>query len=167
MTHPDPRVAEALERTARHLADATQPPPTDLPEDPAAYLSWLRHRPPARSSARRERAQWLNPDPFRVRGPRSRVGPDERAPGYAKASETLRHLPDLGAASLEAARRRHGDLPYEQLVQHAAAHLITVQRRDRTALNSTEHPRPAASECEACGTALDPDHTCHTCTETT
>ena len=99
---------------------------------------------------------------FRVRGARSRLAADERAPGYAKAAETLRRLPDLGAASLEAARARHGDLPLEQLVLHAAAHPVTPPPTKPLEPGAPDGPA-AAPSCRTCGTALDPDGTCLTC----
>lgn len=168
MMHPDPRFAEAFERSARDVARATQAPPTDLPDTPAAYIAWLHARTaPVRPSTRRTQAQWLNPDPYRRKGPRGRVAPDERSPAYAAAEARLRRLPDLGAASLEAARVEHPGWPVEQLVMHAAAHpVLNAPEQNGTGLNGSEHPGTAAPTCDDCGTALDPDG-CWTCTTTT
>lgn len=164
MTYPDPRVAEAAERSARGVAEATQAPPADLPNTVEAYAAWLRNRPaaPARPSARRSRAQWLDPDQFRQRGPRSRVAPAERSPAYGPAADHLATFPDFGVASLERARTTHPDWPIEQLVIHAAANPITP-RRPATTPNDMEHPAATTAACATCGTALDPDGTCLTC----
>ncbi|MUN41470.1 hypothetical protein [Actinomadura litoris] len=179
MNRPDPWVAEAVERSAREVAEATQPPPVDLPEDPVAYLAWLRDRPeptrpigPVRPSGPRRRAKWLNPDQFRTRRTRGRLAPAETSPAYDAAVTRLQRLPDCGAASIEAARAQLGPTaPYTDLVLHAAAHPVAPPRADnhghrRTRADNDGHPADAPT-CGTCGTALDPDGTCWTCTTTT
>ncbi|WP_242892576.1 hypothetical protein [Actinomadura litoris] len=169
MSHPDPQIADAVERTARDIARATQPPPVDLPEDAAVYLAWLRSRPEptdpmglTRPSGPRRRAKWLNPDQFRTRGKRGRLAPAETSEMYDAAVARLRRLPDCGAASMEAARLRLGDgSPYAQRVLYAAAHPVIPDGNGR-ARNEAERHGTDAPTCE-CGTLRDPDGTCWTC----
>lgn len=152
---------------ARTVADAVEIPPRQLSDDPAGYIEWLRHRTaPVRPSRRRERPQWINPDQFRLRGRRGRVAADERPEGYDDAAAKLRQLADFGAASLEAARAELGDDSlYTARVMWAAEHPVTPTT---TADDQAAVDRPAdAPSCEACGTALEPDGTCFTCTTTT
>lgn len=110
--------------------------------------------------------RYLGRPPGHRANPRARYGPSERAPGYDQAEATLRALPDLGIAALEAARAALGDgTPLEQLVIHAAAHPV----RPAAPLEA-EPPATAAAaapSCTACGTALEPDNTCWTCTTET
>lgn len=88
----------------------------------------------------------------------------ELPPGYEQAFEKLRILPDHGIAALEAARAQHGDLPYAQLVMHAAAQPIHPGQHGRPVeQNTPEHPGTAPT-CGDCGTVLDPNQTCWTCT---
>ncbi|WP_242892602.1 hypothetical protein [Actinomadura litoris] len=86
----------------------------------------------------------------------------EPSPEYVKAAEKLSYLPDLGGASIQAAREQLGmDAPYDRLVMYAAEHPVV--------------PPPAASgrvgghvsvpSCEVCETALDPDGSCLTCAQ--
>lgn len=180
MSHPDPRVAEAVERTARELAAATTPPPAevaDLADDPAAYLAWLRERPapqPAASQRPRQPRRYLDrariPRKWGTGGERLAQPSPHPAPGtvtvrpdgYDAAVAVLRRLDDFGTASLEAARAEHPDWLYGDLVLHAAAHPV-VPDGNGTDRNTPERSAPDAPAC-ACGTALDPDGSCFTCT---
>jgi hypothetical protein len=148
---PDADLATVAART---VAEATAVPPDDLPDDPRAYLAWLRD--PARP-VRRPKSPRLHVVPEPATG----YAPHEtRDPAYAAAERKLRRLPDLGIASMQAARAEHGDLPYEDLVIHAANHPVNPPRAD-----TGGHPRTTTDTptCD-CGTALDPDDTCWTCT---
>lgn len=164
MNHPDARTREILERNAREFARATVAPPAELTDDPAAYIVWLRdEREVAAETARRPKRG----RPFVDRSiPRNadRVAPRpaELAPEYAAAAERLSRLPDLGGASIEAARAQLGpDARYEDLVLHAAAHPV-VPEGNGTIRNEVERPGTDTPTCD-CGTALDPDGTCLTC----
>lgn len=141
----------------RPVADATGLPPDDLPDDPHAYLAWLRD--PTRPIRR--------PKPQRLRlvpEPATYAHHQTRDPAYTAASEKLRRLPDLGAASLDAAREVLGDTQLEQLVIHAATNPITPPSAATHGAATTPAPYADAPACEECGTALDPDGTCLTCT---
>lgn len=131
MTHPDPRTAEIIDRNARAMAEATQAPPHDLPDDPHAYLAWLRDKPPAKPQAREPRQErgYIGPV-YHDRRTRATVPPPpEPSPEYAAAAATLARHPDLGAAAIEAARAELGqEATYEQLVLHAAGGTSQVLR---------------------------------------
>ena len=85
---------------------------------------------------------------------------------YRAASERLGYLPDFGAASLEAARLEPhlADASWEALVIHAAKHPVTPPAG--TVRDAPERPGTDAPAC-TCGTLLDPDGACLTCTTTT
>lgn len=179
MTHPDPRVADALERTATEMAAATTAPPPELTDDPAAYMEWLRTRPAIPRGAQRPRAPrtYLDRSEIPRTWPRTRERPTQPSPhpapgsvpelpdGYDTAVAILQRLADFGAASLEAARTEHPDWDYGDLVLHAAAHPVTppAEPDDQT---DTDRPTAITPVCEDCGTVLDPDRTCWTCTTT-
>jgi hypothetical protein len=180
MSHPDPRVAEALERTAAELATATTAPPPELADDPAAYMEWLRTRPapePGASQRPRARREYLDRSEIPRKWPRWRERPaqpsvhptpgtvPELPDGYDAAVAKLRTLPDFGAASLEAARAEHPDWEYADLVVHAAAHPVQPAA-EPTEDTSTDRPTAITPVCEDCGTVLDPDRTCWTCSST-
>ena len=165
MSHPDARTREILERNAREFARATVAPPAELADDPAAYIVWLRdEREAAAETARRPNRGRPFVDRRSIPRNADRVAPRtaELAPEYAAAAERLSRLPDMGGASIEAARAQLGpDARYEDLVLHAAAHPV-VPEGNGTPRNDTERPGTDAPAC-ACGTALDPDGTCLTC----
>jgi hypothetical protein len=155
VNRPDLPHADLATVADRSVAEATAVPPDDLPDDPRAFLRWLRD--PARP-VRRPKPQRLHVVPEATG-----YAPHEtRDPGYPAAVATLTTLPDLGAASIEAARAKLGDAMYEDLVLHAAAHPVQPPAEpDEPGL-----PRAVveAPTCETCGTVLDPDGTCLTCT---
>lgn len=142
---------------ARSVTEATAIPPDNLPDDPRAYLAWLRdpNRPVRRSKPRRRLAPVPEPAGYPAH--------ETRDPAYTAATETLRRLPDLGAASLEVARQALGDVQLERLVIHAAAHPVIPAAPLEL---DTPNPRTDTPAC-GCGTALDPDGTCLTCTNGT
>lgn len=176
MSHPDPRVAEALERTAAELTAATTAPPPELTDDPAAYMDWLRTRPAIPRGAQRPRTprSYLDRSEIPRTWPRWRERPVQPSPhptpgtvpelpdGYDAAVTKLRRLPDFGTASMTAARNQLGDRPYADLVMWAAAHPVTppAEPDDQAA---TDRPTAITPVCEDCGTVLDPDRTCWTC----
>lgn len=195
MTYPDPEIAAIVDRSARDVAEATQPPPLELRDDPVAYLAWLRNRPPVRPQRSRTPRVYLD----RTEIPRgrlsARLAPSQprrarqqrRLPewddAYERAAAVLGQLPDRGDAAYKAARLELGDVPHEQLAV-AAAQLATDNARTsadndgqpRTSVDSSEQGSTdlnvseragqavAAPSCEACGTALEPDGACFTCT---
>lgn len=82
------------------------------------------------------------------------------SPEYAKAAAKLSYLPDMGGASIEAARVQLGpDARYEELVLHAAAHPVIPAAPLEL---DVPNPRTDTPTCD-CGTALDPDGSCLTC----
>lgn len=156
MNHPDETDLATV--ADRPVAEATAIPPDNLPDDPRAYLAWLRN--PARP-ARRPKPQRLRlvPEPVTY------TPHETRDPAYTAASEKLRRLPDLGIASLEAARAQLGaDARYEDLVLHAAANPVTPPTAATHGGATSPAPYADAPACTECGTALDPDGTCLTCT---
>jgi len=91
--------------------------------------------------------------------------PAEPSPEYKQASEFLGYLPDLGAASLEAARLELGDdSSWSERVIYAAAHPVAPLAG--TVPDTPEQVRADAATC-GCGTLLDPDGACLTCQATT
>lgn len=170
MTHPDPRVAEVLDRNARNLADATTPPPVDIAEDPAAYLEWAQTRPaPQRPQKPAQPRPYLNYTQMHRRRPQDRQPPAEPPAGYAQAAARLAGHPDLGAAALETAKTELGEgTAYDVLVMHAATlppPKPNVPERNRTTRNTPERAAMDAPACPACETLLDPDGSCFTCSQ--
>jgi hypothetical protein len=102
----------------------------------------------------------------RLLQPESRTS-SEQSPEYVDAAARLGRMPDLGSASITAARRGLGDnAAWEDLVIHAAAHPVRPPAPERKGPERTgpERPGTSAPTC-VCGTALDPDGTCLTCQE--
>lgn len=97
---------------ARSVTEATATPPDNLPDNPQAYLRWLRD--PARPVRRPRPRTPLTPSP-------SKPGPaPEHDPAYPAAAALLSTLPDLGAALIEQARSELDDTGWEALVIKAA-----------------------------------------------
>lgn len=152
---PQTDLATVADRT---VTEATATPPDDLPDNPRAYLAWLRD--PARPTRR------PRPRPVREMPTPAPRGPLEvRDPAYAEASEKLRRLPDLGGASIAAARERLGSAAgWVELVIDAAAHPV-LPAAVPSGGDQLERDTPAAPSCRTCGTALDPDGGCFTCSQ--
>lgn len=139
----------------RPVAEAIAIPPDDLPDDYRAYMAWLRD---PKRPARRPRPRLVHPAP---EVPAKTRPQRVRDPEYDQAAAELRRLPDLGAASLQAARAALGDdATLEQLVIHAARNPVAPD--PGTTRNSPEHNGTRGPVC-GCGTALDPDGACFTC----
>ncbi|MDL4812744.1 hypothetical protein [Actinomadura opuntiae] len=168
MTHPDPRVREVLERNARDYAEATTAPPADV----VSYLEWRRNRPvsvpqrPRQARTYLDRSQIPHHHRKGADAPLQRSGPppQERDPRYDRAKAQLQALPDFGAASIEAVRAElPADASWQAIVIAAAARpVIPQQPADEPA--EAHRPAAAAKPCPDCGTALDPDGSCLTCT---
>lgn len=175
MTHPDPRVREVLERNARSYGTATTAPPAEIADDPAAYLAWLRNtaRPvPVRPQQRRtylDRAdipRVHRPELSEAKRARSAPRPPrERPAGYEAAAAKLGRLPDLGGASIAAAQERLPGASWEELVIDAAAHPVAATP-EPSGEDQLERAA-AAPSCRTCGTALEPDGACFTCSALT
>jgi hypothetical protein len=173
MSHPDPRTAEILERNAREMAQATQAPSREIANDTGQYLAWARNKPvPAPQRPRRARRYLDRAEIPRVWRPAgetpaqaAQARPQALPPEYDAAAARLGALPDLGAASLEAARLELGDVPYGDLVLYAADHRVIPARLEPDTDN-TARPAAAGPSCSECETALEPDGTCFTCATT-
>ena len=107
-----PPATDLATTAARSVTEATATPPDELPDNPQAYLRWLRD--PTRPVRRPRPRKPLKPSP-------SRRGPAEvRDPAYPAAAALLSTLPDLGTAHIERARQEPGDTTWEAPVIRAA-----------------------------------------------